>query len=863
MRELLFSNKRRKGWILPAKMSASSRRAYAGDSVRQMGVQCTTEKLKTLSLPVLQQYMRVLDQYFQDFSDAHNQVLNTLRLDDDRRNQAGVFVEIQLIYVAVRAQLNAQMMELSLPPDQSELLTASTTSTPRVNIPSIGAKSPKTVSGVATSTPPNRNNKPSESTHERLGKFHGNAKQWPDFREKFIRLVHSLEIDPIFKFQYLVKALDGRAADVAGPFKPDEKQYFRAWQALQDFYDHPTTQMEAYVDELYSFPKLPAGNRQAVIRLRERLQFYVRQAEALGEAVRSWSPVLIVGAGRILDEATASSWAVQPRRESIHDFLEFLSRRERVLLEREQKHAASGGLDAPLKAPTKKEQYEIPCAHCKGRHATFKCPGFLSLSLNERWSYVRQERLCPNCLHPGHDPKRCYHISCQTCETGDHHNSVLCRLSPAAVAASKRQRDMESQSVNHPPVDQGQSKKSVSDQQSLSIPLKGEKSTVWQRLGDAKGSVRTERQPVKPALNLLRRENPFSRKPDACLPAPTLRSEIYVPTPDQASVGAIPKATARPDQTKDQADDVSVQATNATTPPEPESTPANAVTTSAPAGDPFKSVRPVNDGHSLEKILPTGGSARPPTNELECTLNNASEQTMIANPPPEPQQQLLSEPIDPDTTSSREIIAEMPEICTRANGVAGYPKPSNVTINTRPIETVITGAAQTAEPVTPDSSTTDTIVGQTVIGDQLKGKERDVARPHVNPQLIGFTPFDHIFPPFMLPIVNTFEPFRTDMRVSNDLLAPIDGINPVDVPTSEEDDLLDSVMRDDSIYDEVNQMDTTLTLSTPKVASVEPPKQPPSASASAGRGQPKSATRKNQSPHSRKSKKAKQRSRRQ
>lgn len=78
-------------------MGAPSRRAHAGNAIRQMHILCTDAKLKSESREVLLEYVQMLEKYFQGFSDAHNEILESIESEQDCAAQAGISVGIQMV----------------------------------------------------------------------------------------------------------------------------------------------------------------------------------------------------------------------------------------------------------------------------------------------------------------------------------------------------------------------------------------------------------------------------------------------------------------------------------------------------------------------------------------------------------------------------------------------------------------------------------------------------------------------------------------------------------------------------------------------------------------------------------------------
>jgi len=65
-----------------------------------------------------------------------------------------------------------------------------------------------------------------------------------------------------------------------------------------------------------------------------------------------------------------------------------------------------------------------PCQKCERSHQIYTCKHFLKLSPGDRMKFVRENKLCWNCLKvSSHIAKACKSNSCKTC--GKRHNTLL------------------------------------------------------------------------------------------------------------------------------------------------------------------------------------------------------------------------------------------------------------------------------------------------------------------------------------------------------------------------------------------------------------------------------------------------------
>lgn len=70
------------------------------------------------------------------------------------------------------------------------------------------------------------------------------------------------------------------------------------------------------------------------------------------------------------------------------------------------------------KARTSNTKLKVPCMFCKDeKHQLSKCPNFSDLHLEEKRTYVKDNKLCYGCLKVGHNAKDCCHRhTCDICK---------------------------------------------------------------------------------------------------------------------------------------------------------------------------------------------------------------------------------------------------------------------------------------------------------------------------------------------------------------------------------------------------------------------------------------------------------------
>lgn len=75
---------------------------------------------------MLQDYLENADKYFTSFSEAHQAIIDGIKDDDEQITQSSIYFEIELIFIEIRARLNAAIRALSEVPVVTASVTQST-----------------------------------------------------------------------------------------------------------------------------------------------------------------------------------------------------------------------------------------------------------------------------------------------------------------------------------------------------------------------------------------------------------------------------------------------------------------------------------------------------------------------------------------------------------------------------------------------------------------------------------------------------------------------------------------------------------------------------------------------------------------
>lgn len=282
------------------------------------------------------------------------------------------------------------------------------------------------------------------------GEFDGTAWKWPNFRDVFGSTVHESNLmSNVVKFNHLMKALKGEAAEVLGHWTITNENYPLAWQRLNEVYEGTHQAGTELMQRLSQLPKLSKATRKELQHLSNVVNDVKRQVTALGYDTASWDLVFITTIEQRLDRQTKIAWELEREQNepTLIQLLRFVEKPARAL---------ACVPDEPVKPKENRKRFGDKFEHvhdkkkfiktenkndyksdtrtkclipeCQLTHSLFKCTGFLAKTIDEREKFVKKNKLCLNCLKPGHFVRFCQRGNCNRCE--EPHNSTLCRKNP-------------------------------------------------------------------------------------------------------------------------------------------------------------------------------------------------------------------------------------------------------------------------------------------------------------------------------------------------------------------------------------------------------------------------------------------------
>ncbi|KAJ8969455.1 hypothetical protein NQ317_011058 [Molorchus minor] len=288
--------------------------------------------------------------------------------------------------------------------------------------------------------------RPSENENSRvqlpkiqLLKFDGDIKGFPTFIDMFNALVHANNaLSKIEKFNYLISALSGPPLSLVKCVPMTTNNYDTAYRSLVDRYSNPRLLAVAFWTEIENSCKLNSENSQSLRQLLDTFSENLAALKTLKFPIEQWDFILVHMLLKRLDSATVTRFEMNHGSLEVPTYSALVSFLEKHCIALDTlTFGSSANQDNTFKTkvtPKPKitnrnsshsslfvKTYNACCALCKGNHPLYKCNNFTMKTPTQRYEFVKNSRLCLNCLSDVHVIKNCNSKSvCRKC-TQRHH----------------------------------------------------------------------------------------------------------------------------------------------------------------------------------------------------------------------------------------------------------------------------------------------------------------------------------------------------------------------------------------------------------------------------------------------------------
>lgn len=256
--------------------------------------------------------------------------------------------------------------------------------------------------------------------------FNGDVKKWPLFYAQFKSMIHdNASLSNSEKVFYLIGKLCDKATSVCAGLPATGDNYSLIWNALIQKYDDPRSLASTYLNQMLDFKPL---NNNSAAGLDSFLNNFISSVDALKQLKLNdlLDFILLHLALQKLDQETVKLFEITYRKEQVpsyNDLVQFLKEQTKVLT---RTTSSSKGKISKSFLVDNKSNSHFNCILCKQsphKHL-FQCDSFIKRTPKDRYSFIKNNSYCHNCLSTNHKTSACTSIhNCNYC--GSRHHSLL------------------------------------------------------------------------------------------------------------------------------------------------------------------------------------------------------------------------------------------------------------------------------------------------------------------------------------------------------------------------------------------------------------------------------------------------------
>ncbi|XP_068749478.1 uncharacterized protein [Montipora capricornis] len=294
--------------------------------------------------------------------------------------------------------------------------------------------------------------------HVRVQKFDGSPQQYPAFRQRFKQLVETKPLDDAVKMTRLLQFLEGPAFLAVQRYEPLPGGLAKALRTLEDRFGQPFQVVRASVESLTRGPVIQPNDKDSLQQYADMVQVTYDILESMGylnemnvgnlEKVIMRLPKWMQAKFAERLKRLEGEGHAMPTFKHVVDFL-----RERAFILNHPFFSAGSRENVVSKFKsrgkppvTPKPAFFVnmtaakgePCPMCCQSHRLYQCEAFKSKSPRERNDFVRQHKICFNCISSSlHNSRKCKStIRCKVEGCGQAHHTLLHFHEPKEVVDS-------------------------------------------------------------------------------------------------------------------------------------------------------------------------------------------------------------------------------------------------------------------------------------------------------------------------------------------------------------------------------------------------------------------------------------------
>ena len=273
-------------------------------------------------------------------------------------------------------------------------------------------------------------------------RFNGDPKVYVAFITNFKIVIERNVQDNVVRLNYLILYCEGQAKKlIEHCVILGDKGYQKALELLHDRYGSPYDIARTYIDSLTKGPVLSNNDTTALVSLSDDMIKCETVLNALGYCSDLNSSHTLQSIVVRLPVSFRAKWAdhsfklqksgIEPAFSDLSEFIKDRADTSSSIFGKLISPNVHAQKDKNVVKDKNKSSFQIgtvenkvpqkKCYLCSGNHFISDCGAFKSKSYDDRVTFIKQNRLCFNCLIRGHTTKQCYKSpQCPKCKTRHH-----------------------------------------------------------------------------------------------------------------------------------------------------------------------------------------------------------------------------------------------------------------------------------------------------------------------------------------------------------------------------------------------------------------------------------------------------------
>ncbi|KAJ8961400.1 hypothetical protein NQ318_014645 [Aromia moschata] len=280
--------------------------------------------------------------------------------------------------------------------------------------------------------------------------FSGNIKDWPTYIECFNSLIHhNGNLSDVDRVHYLIGSLSGAALSVCSGVPPTGENYRIIYQTLVDKYSDKRATANYYLDQIINFRQAQTETATSLNAFLEKFDVAVKSLQKLQISELDDYILAYLALSKLNPETQRLFENAHRKTEmpSYTDIVTFVKEQAKICIRSPNKKLNSS-LDSKNDKPKQTHSFLVQnnlsrqnkCYVCKNNvHPITECSKFLGMCPLDRYTFIRNNHFCLNCLG-SHKVINCQSsFNCRTCKLRHH---TLLHFKKSSKTPNKTENDI-------------------------------------------------------------------------------------------------------------------------------------------------------------------------------------------------------------------------------------------------------------------------------------------------------------------------------------------------------------------------------------------------------------------------------------